>query len=198
MSYNPYPTYHDRARTFTSGAVTPGTSTPPLTRHVIPRTSVNDSPSTIATSRHSTSSMGTVSSSAKHGRHTSATSVSSASATSLTRGARPPRILGPRLFPSAERFRLTLMEQTGLRTNYDAKPSPNIQYLTFRSPQTLMFEGCTLRPLIPGVPETGVITLRPLLPGVPETGVIRTAHSAYCLQRPDNHIQRHQTIEGQV
>ena len=54
---------------------------------------------------------------------------------------------------------------------------PHLQLLTRRSTQNLMFEGCTLRPLLPGVPEIGVITLRPLLPGVPETGVIRTAYA---------------------
>ena len=54
---------------------------------------------------------------------------------------------------------------------------PHLLLLTLSSTQNLMFEGCTLRPLLPGVLETGVITLRPLLPGVPETGVIRTAYA---------------------
>ena len=117
-----------------NGAAIPGSST----RYVTARTSVHDSPSTTAMSRRSTSPTETVSSSARHGQHTYATSVSSASTTSSTRGARQPRLLGPRLPSSAERFRLLLMEKTGLRTNYDAGPptqpsSPTITHTMLHS-----------------------------------------------------------------
>ena len=134
MSYNPHPNYHNSAR------VNPGTSSPPLTRHVTPRTS--DSSSTTATSRHTTSTTKIVPSSAGYGRHSPNTSVSGAFTTSSTRGARLPRLLGPRLLPSAERFRL--LQTRDLRLN-----RPPLLFLTLGSTQNL-------RPLLPGVPETGV------------------------------------------
>ena len=55
----------------------------------------------------------------------------------------------------------------------------HLLFLTLGSTQSLMFEGCTLMALLPGMPEIGVTTLRPLLPGVLETGVTETA----CLVR---------------